>query len=134
MAIYKCFMCDRNIINNVYKAFDLNFCSEMCRITCINSNNFTEIKKNQLKQKFWLDKKPELNNTVYNNIQRVKKYNFSKNKINSEEKENINTDDNLVINKNRTMYSSPESTLVSILKYSVVKLFYFGRYIHFLVN
>ena len=127
-------MCDRNIINNVYKAFDLNFCSDMCRNTCINSNNFTEIKKNQLKQKFLLDKKPELNNTVYNNIQQVKKYNFSKNKINSEEKENINTDDNLVINKNKTIHSCPESTLVSILKYSVVKLFYFGRYIHFLVN
>ena len=122
-------MCDRNIINNVYKAFDLNFCSEDCRIKCINSNDFTEIKKNQLKNKFWLDKPPELNNAFYNNLQQVKKYNFSKNKD-----KRIDKIEDKSIDNNGRVNRYPESTLISILKYSIVKLFYVGRYIHLLVN
>jgi hypothetical protein len=130
-------MCDRNIINNVYKAFDLNFCSEDCRIKCINSNDFTEIKKNQLKNKFWLDKPPELNNAFYNNLQQVKKYNFSKNKdksIDKIEDKSIDKIEDKSIDNNGRVNRYPESTLISILKYSIVKLFYVGRYIHLLVN
>lgn len=49
MCNYYCFICNSHITNNIYKAYDQNFCSILCRKNFIKNynytSNFTLIKK-----------------------------------------------------------------------------------------